>query len=131
MNKITGRFIINDDILRQEAERIVAEILKAKGDIQSAIHWICDSHEWVIYYDKALKLCADCNTSAGEAMLEDTSQTFSSIGEHAAAVAYKTLVCACQDALAQREVAKAFDDKGDRKDRTRRIRIWGQPHPPH
>ena len=126
MNKITGRFIINDDILRQEAERIVADTLaEAKGDIQSAIRWRCDSHEWVIYYDKALKLCAECNT------IEDTSQTFGSIGEHAAAVAYKTLVCACQDALAQREVAKAFDDKGDRKDRTRRIRIWGQPHPPH
>jgi len=124
----SSKFIINDYLLHQEAARIVADTLaEAKGydDIQDSIRWRCDSHEWVIYYDKALKLCADCNTSAGEAMLEDTSQTFSSIGEHAAAVAYCTLVCACQNALAQR----GADDKVERQDRTRRIRIWGQPPP--
>lgn len=104
---ISSEFIINDDVLRQEAERIVADILTETHGydyIQDSIRWRCDSHEWVIYYDKALKLCADCNTTDAEAMLEDTGQTFSSIGEHAAAVAYWTLFCACQNALAQRVV---------------------------
>lgn len=114
MNKITGRFIINDGVLRQEATRIVAEILKKaniQDDIQDAIRWNIDSHEWVIYTDKALMLCAYCNTADAEAML--AGQTFSTIGEHAESVAYFTLFCACQDALAQREASKA--------------RIWGQP----
>ena len=126
-----SEFIINDYLLRQEAERIVADILTETHGydyIQDSIRWRCDSHEWVIYYDKALMLCAKCNTTEGEAMLENTGQTFGSIGEHAASVAYSTLVCACQDVLTQMGAAKAFDEKGDRKDRTRRIRIWGQPH---
>jgi hypothetical protein len=99
-----SEFIINDYLLRQEAERIVTDILtETHGfeEIQDAICWSCDSHEWVIYYHKALKLCAECNTNEGEAMLECTGQTFNNIGEHAASVAYWTLVCACQDAFQQ------------------------------
>jgi len=38
-------------------------------------------------------------------MLDDMGQTFTDIGQHAVAVAFWTLVCACQDALTQREAA--------------------------
>jgi len=103
-----SEFIINDYLLRQEAASIVADILtnaQEGDDIQDLIHQSCDGHEWVIYTYKALKLCAECDTSGGEAMLEDMGRTFYNIREHAVVVAYWTLVCACQDALTQREAA--------------------------
>lgn len=103
-----GEFIINDYLLRQEAASIVADILtdaQEGDDIQDLIHQSCDGHEWVIFPYKALKLCAECNTADAETMLEDIGRIFYSIGEHATVVAYWTLVCACQDALTQREAA--------------------------
>jgi len=103
-----SEFIINDYLLRQEAASIVADILtdcQEGEDIQDLIHQACDGHEWVIYTYKALKLCAECNTTEGEAMLEDIGESFNNIREHAVVVAYWTLVCACQDALTQREAA--------------------------
>ena len=104
-----SEFIINDYLLRQEAASIVADILtetQEGDDIQDLIHQSCDGHEWVIYTYKALKLCAECNTTDGEAMLDGMGQTFTDIEEHAVAVAFWTLVCACQDALTQKEAAQ-------------------------
>ena len=101
-------FVINDYILNQEAREIVDEILsEAEGngqrlyreDMEDLIHQTVDGHEWVIYTYKALRLCAECNTTEGEAMLEDTSQTFSDVGEHATAVAYWTICVACYNYL--------------------------------
>ena len=101
-------FVINDHILNQEAREIVDEILSQPDegqDIEELIWKAVDGHEWVIYTYKALKLCAECNTDEGEAMLEDTGQTFSDIGDHAVAVAHETLYAACYNYLNELEAA--------------------------
>lgn len=93
-----SEFVINDYLLHQEASAIVEEILtqaEEADDVMDLIHEACDSHEWVIYTYKALKLCAECNTSDGEATLDGIGQTFTDIGDHAVAVAYWTLYEAC------------------------------------
>ena len=93
-----SEFVINDYLLNQEARAIVDEILSQADegqDIEELIHQTVDGHEWVIYTYKALKLCAECNTTEGEAMLEDTGQTFTSLSDHATAVAYWKLRSAC------------------------------------
>ena len=97
-----SEFVINDYILNQKAREIVDEILSQTDEGQDIYDMICqtiDGHEWVIYTYKALKLCAECNTTDGESLLDDTGQTFSDIGEHAVAVAYWTLYAACRDYL--------------------------------
>jgi len=95
-------FEINDHLLHQEARAIVDEILSRADegqDIEELIHQTIDGHEWVIYTYRALKLCAECNTTAGEELLEDTGQTFTSLSDHATAVAYWTLYAACRNYL--------------------------------
>jgi len=105
-------FVINDYLLNQEAREIVDEILSQADegqDIEELIWQAVDGHEWVIYTYKALKLCAECNTDEGEALLEDTGQTFpwgiTSLSDHATAVAYWTLYAACRDYLNELEEA--------------------------
>ena len=97
-----SEFVINDHLLHQEAREIVDEILSQPDegqDIEEMIWQAVDGHEWVIYTYKALKLCAECNTADGEAMLEDTGQTFTSLSDHATAVAHETLYAACRNYL--------------------------------
>jgi len=97
-----SEFVINDYLLHQEARSIVDEILSQADEGQDIYKMICqtiDGHEWAIYTYKALKLCAECNTGEGEALLEDTGQTFTSLSDHATAVAYWTLYAACRDYL--------------------------------
>lgn len=97
-----SEFVINDYLLRQEARAIVDEILSQADegqDIYDMIWQSVEGHEWVIYTYKALKLCAECNTDEGEALLEYTGQTFTSISDHATALAHCTLHAACRDYL--------------------------------
>jgi len=97
-----SEFVINDYLLHQEARAIVEEILSQTDegqDIHDMIWQVVDGHEWVIYTYKALKLCAECNTGEGKALLEDTGQTFTSLSDHATAVAHWTLYAACRDYL--------------------------------
>jgi len=101
-------FVINDYFLHQEARAIVDEILSQADegqDIEELIWQAVDGHEWVIYTYKALKLCAECNTTDGEAMLEDAGQNFTSLSDHVTAVAYWTLYVACRDYLNELEEA--------------------------
>jgi len=98
-------FIINDYLLRQEARAIVDEILPQADegqDIEELIHQTIDGHEWVIYTYKALRLCSECDTTEGEALLDDAAETFTSLSDHATAVAYYTMLAACNDYLTQR-----------------------------
>jgi len=95
-------FVINDYLLNQKAREIVDEILSQADegqDIHDMIWQAVDGHEWVIHTYKAMKLCAECNTGEGEAMLEYTGQTFTSLSDHATAVAHWTLCAACRDYL--------------------------------
>jgi len=95
-------FAINDYILNQKAREIVDEILSQADegqDIEELIHQSIDGHEWVIYTYKALKLCAECDTKEGEAMLDDAAETFTSLSDHATAVAYYTMLAACRNYL--------------------------------
>lgn len=98
-------FVINDHILRQEAESLAKEILASYPDADEArdeVHMTCDGHAWAIYTHKALMLCAHCDTSEGERWLEDCDSlsvkgdTFASI---ACRIAFATLYCATSEAL--------------------------------
>ena len=83
------------------------------GDFDAArdmLHEMCHGYETVIYHHKAIKFCAEQETSDGEAWLEDCGgivQPNDSFGQIASRIAYATLyVAACEalDKLAQ-EVA--------------------------
>lgn len=83
----------------------------ATGDKAAAIDYALDkayeetdSHQWVIYNYPALLLCANCDTTVGEEWLEQSGFTeWSSIGQHASAVAHATLYCLVNDKLAEIE----------------------------
>jgi hypothetical protein len=75
-------------------------------DASDYIHQTCDSHEVAIYYHKAIKFCADQDTSEGEAWLEDCggiAQPGDSFGAIACRIAFATLYCAAMEALADIE----------------------------
>jgi hypothetical protein len=97
-------FTINNYELELEAQRLAQECFDAgdtHGEDPSEYLWqTCDGHEWVIYTYKALLLCANCDTSAGEDYLEGLGHEYQSIGAHACVVAFATLYCAAMDALA-------------------------------
>lgn len=94
--------------LYTEARQIALECLtNANGDEDTArdyIHEECDMHECVIYYHKAIELCAEHDTSAGEEWLEDCggiAQPGDSFGKIACRIAFATLYCAANDALSE------------------------------
>lgn len=96
--------------LYTEARAIAAEALAAaEGDFDQAMEYIhadCDGHEVAIYYHKAIKFCAEQDTSAGEDMLEDCggiAQPGDSFGAIACRIAFATLYVAAQEALAELE----------------------------
>jgi len=96
-----SEFKINDYILEQEAKEIITQgIIEEKEYGVPALEYAqqaCDGHQWVIYTYKAILLCAECDTSAGEEYLEDFGKEFSSFGEHATKLAYATLLNACHE----------------------------------
>lgn len=98
-------FVINDRILRQEAESLAQEILASYPDAdeaRDAVHMTCDGHAWVIYTHKALMLCAHCDTSDGEQWLEDCdslSVKGDTLSQIACRIAFATLYCATSEAL--------------------------------
>lgn len=92
--------------LYQEAKALALEAIEeCEGNFEEAREWIwqtCDSHEIAIYYDKAIKFCADNNTSAGEEFLEDgggIAQPGDSFGQIACRIAFATLYCAACEEL--------------------------------
>lgn len=92
--------------LYTEARAIAKECLtSAEGDFDTAfdyIHETCDSHEVAIYYHKAIKFCAEQDTSAGEEWLEDVggiAQPGDTFGNIACRIAFATLYVAAQEAL--------------------------------
>lgn len=102
---------INDYRLHLEAKSIAAE-LYAEGlqnhdnDKAAAIEYARDmahesafNHELAIYTYKALLVCAECNTDDAEQWLEDCGLTFSSLSDHATAVAGAALYCAINEAI--------------------------------
>lgn len=96
--------------LYTEAKTIAAEALEeANGDFEEAreyIHQSCDGHEVAIYYGKAIQFCAEQNTSDGEQWLEDCGgivQPGDSFGQIACRIAFATLLCAAEEALAEME----------------------------
>jgi hypothetical protein len=92
--------------LRKEAELIAKEAwTESNFDEDTAREYIwqsCDGHEIAIYYNKAIQFCADQNTDAGEQWAEDCDgftkgMTF---GDMACRIAFATLLCTCEEALA-------------------------------
>lgn len=80
-----GDFQINDHLLQTECDSLAQEIFdefKAEGgegwnpeddrdEMSDRAHETADGHEWVIYTYKAHMLCAHCDTTKGEELLED------------------------------------------------------------
>jgi hypothetical protein len=76
------------------------EIMDAARDF---IHQSCDGHEAVIYYHKAIRFCADHDTSDGEQWLEDCGSfnQFDSFGMIACRIAFATMLCKCEEILSE------------------------------
>ena len=96
--------------LTEEARTIAQEAWDESreygGDPSDYIHQSCDGHEVTIYYHKAIQFCADQDTSAGEEWLEDCggiAQPGDTFGAIACRIAFATLYCAAQEALAEIE----------------------------
>jgi CRP-like cAMP-binding protein len=96
--------------LYTEARTIAQEALtECEGDFDAArdtLHQTCDGHEVAIYYHKAIQFCAEQNTSDGEQWLEDCggiAQPGDSFGQIACRIAFATLLCAAEEALAELE----------------------------
>ena len=96
--------------LQKEAQEIARqafdESIEHGADAQDMLHQICDGHEVAIYYHKAIQFCADQDTSDGESWLEDIggiAQPGDSFGQIACRIAFATLLCAAQEALAELE----------------------------
>jgi hypothetical protein len=92
--------------LYKESREIAQEAWgESNGDIDDAqdfIHQICDTHEFAIYFYKAIQFCVDCDTSVGESYLEDCggiAQDGDSFGQIVCRIAFATLLCASQSAL--------------------------------
>jgi hypothetical protein len=92
--------------LHKEAYALAREAFEESrtygGDAADLLHESCDGHEVSIYYHKAIKFCAEQDTSAGEEWLDDCggiAQPGDSFGAIACRIAFATLLCAAQAAL--------------------------------
>jgi hypothetical protein len=92
--------------LHKEAHALALEAFEESrtygGDAGDLLHQLCDGHEVAVYYHKAIKFCADHDTSAGEAWLEDCggiAQPGDTFGAIACRIAFATLLCAAEEAL--------------------------------
>ena len=77
------------------------DIMDAARDF---IHQSCDGHEAVIYYHKAIRFCADHDTSDGEQWLKDCggiAQEGDTFGTIACRIAFATMLCKCEEILAE------------------------------
>tara|TARA_R110000787_G_scaffold285246_1_gene400471 strand:- start:1075 stop:1401 length:327 start_codon:yes stop_codon:yes gene_type:complete len=77
------------------------DIMEAARDF---IHESCDGHEAVIYYQKAIHLCAMNDTSDGEQWLEDCggiAQEGDTFGTIACRIAFATMLCKCEEILSE------------------------------
>jgi hypothetical protein len=96
-----SEFKISQYLLRQEAKRIVEDAIEEESEFDvpalETVQQSCDGHQWVIYTYKAILLCAECDTSEGEAWLEEVGSECDSFGEHASKLAYATLLTACMN----------------------------------
>lgn len=98
-----------------EAREIAKEALEQceydLDEAQDHIHMSCDSHEVAIYYHRGIQFCASCDTSDGEAFLEDCggiAQPGDSFGAIACRVAFATLYCAALEQL--HELAEELEE---------------------
>ena len=94
--------------LYKEARAIAQEAWNESGHDEDAardfIHQSCDGHEVAIYYGKAIDFCATQDTDEGESYLEDIggiAQPGDSFGAIACRIAFATLLCAAESALAE------------------------------
>lgn len=98
-------FQINDHLLTKECAALAKDIFDEimaehpdsepedlREDMFDRAHETADGHAWVIYNYRALMLCAHCDTSDGEAFLDDVgvewNQGESTIYTVATAIAY-------------------------------------------
>lgn len=94
---------------KEIAQQAFDESREYGADAQDILHQICDGHEVSIYYHNAIQFCADNDTSEGESWLEDIggiAQPGDSFGAIACRIAFATLYCAAQEALAELESAE-------------------------
>lgn len=96
--------------LYTEAKAIALEAIEqSNGDFEEArdfLHETCEGHEVSIYYGKAIQFCATQDTSEGESWLEDCggiAQPGDTFGNIACRIAFATLLCAAEEALAEME----------------------------
>ena len=93
--------------LHKEAHALALEAFEESrtygGDASDLLHESCAGHEAAIYYHRAIQFCAEQDTDAGEDWLEDCgglTQPGDTFGAIACRIAFATLYCAAQDALA-------------------------------
>ena len=101
--------------LYTEARALALEAFtEAGGDLESAeefLHQSCDGHEVAIYHGKAIRFCAEQDTSAGEEFLEDCGgicEAGDTFGAIACRIAFATLFCAGVAAL--QEIAEEAEE---------------------
>lgn len=94
-NTITSDFQL-DQLCKEYAQDIISDAKYGGGDwltdlqenyIDRVDQW-ADGSEHVIYYYRALQICANCNTDQGQQFVEDTGTTYSDINKLASAIAY-------------------------------------------
>ena len=93
--------------LYKEARAIALEAWQESGhDEDTAREYLYQSCDWKdvsLYHGKAIEFCSTQNTDDGEQWLEDCggiSQAGDSFGQIACRIAFATLLCACEEALA-------------------------------
>ena len=103
------------DLLHTEAKAIAQESWTESDhnhdDAMDYLHGACDGLETVIYYYKAIRFCADHDTSDGEAWLEDCggiAQDGDTFGTIACRIAYATILVKAQEYL--HEISEAHEE---------------------
>jgi hypothetical protein len=95
---------MNDFQLNAYCNDIAADIVEGAADIDEAMDRAsesADGSEHVIYYHKAHKLCAECNTDQGEDFLADcySEGHNKSYDELASIIAYGEILARVQSAI--------------------------------
>jgi hypothetical protein len=88
----------------EEAKRDYTDTDDIMDSARDGIHQSCDGHETVIYYHRAIRFCADHDTSDGEQWLEDCggiAQEGDTFGAIACRIAFATMLCKCEEILAE------------------------------
>ena len=79
------------------------------------LHQSCEGSEIAIYYGKAINFCANNNTDSGESWLEDCggiAQPGDCFGNIACRIAFATLLCTCEEYLAEIAEGHKESDNG-------------------